>query len=152
MNNPRIKLHRRGFAWLAAAVCVIAVTGEPAAGAAGDGYDPARKDRYVAVVLTEAAGEKFAGQVAVAEVLRNRDWDTRAFMGLRRKNLAAFLRRHESCRPQAVRAIETARRGSNLTRGATHFDNTVEFGWPDWAHEMVVTARIGHHTFFRSLN
>lgn len=152
MNNPRIKLHGRGFAWLAAAVLMIAVAGEPAAGAVGDGYDPARQDRYVALVLTEAAGEKFAGQVAVAEVLRNRNWDTREFMGLQRKNLVLFLRRHESYRPQALRAIETARRGSNLTRGATHFDNTAEFGWPKWSREMVVTARIGHHTFFRPLN
>lgn len=151
MNNPRSKLHGRGFACLAAAVFMIAVAGEPAVGAAGDGYNPARKDRYVAVVLTEAAGERFVGQVAVAEVLRNRNWDTREFMGLRRKNLAAFLRRHESYRPQALRAIETARRGSNLTRGATHFDNTAQFGWPDWSREMVVTAQIGHHTFFRPL-
>ena len=111
-------------------------------------YNPAKMDLYVDLVLTEAAGEGLRGQIAVAEVLRNRDWNTRGFCGLRRRNLRSFLRREAFQRSTARRAVRIALSGSNLSRGATHYENARRFGTPRWAARMTVTTRIGRHTFY----
>ena len=129
--------------WLAA-VWVICV----AATEASAEFDPEKMDHYVDVVLTEAASEGPRGQIAVAEVLRNRGWNTAGFCGLRRKNLRGFLRAEAGQRVRARRAIRAALAGSNFSRGATHYENVLKFGKPKWASRMAVTTRLGRHTFY----
>lgn len=118
-------------------------------GSAWAEFDPEKIDRYIAVVLTEAAGEGYRGKVAVAEVLRNRGWKTSGFCGLQRKNLPAFLKKNARQRAAARRAIRAALAGSNLSGGATHYENVRRFGKPKWASRMAVTARLGKHTFYK---
>ena len=130
--------------WLA----VLIVTAETAPAHAE--FDPSKMDLYVDVVLTEAAGEGLRGQTAVAEVLRNRDWSTQGFCGLQRKNLRSFLRAETGQRVNARRAIRAALNGSNLSGGATHYENVREFGRPRWAARMAVTTRLGRHTFYKN--
>ena len=132
---------------LGLAVLLLAVEAAPAAASAA-GYDPEKLDLYVNVVLTEAAGENLMGQTAVAEVLRNRGWDTRGFCGLQRKNLREFLKAEASRRHAAQRAIRAALNGSNVSRGATHYENVLKYGAPRWAAGMAVTTRVGRHTFY----
>lgn len=136
----------RPTAWIAAAGW-LACAGQPAFAV---GYDPKKMDLYVNLVLTEAAGEGLRGQTAVAEVLRNRNWNTRGFSGLRRKNLGSFLKAEARQRSNARRAIRAALKGSNLSGGATHYENVVKFGRPRWASKMTITTRVGRHTFFSS--
>ena len=102
------------------------------------------------IIMTEASGESYEGQVAVAEVLRNRAWDPRGFVGLRRPDAARFVAQQPpAVRARARQALRTARAGSNLVRGATFFENVEAFGAPAWARRMEATAKIGRHTFFR---
>ncbi|MBI3332971.1 MAG: cell wall hydrolase [Candidatus Omnitrophica bacterium] len=105
---------------------------------------------WEAILLTEAAGEPYQGKVGVAEVLRNRGWDPKGFVGIRRRDLQRFLSEQPQwAHAQARRALRQARAGSNLTRRATHFENVELFGTPSWARRMEKTARIGRLTFFR---
>ncbi|NOS67944.1 MAG: hypothetical protein HOO67_06325 [Candidatus Peribacteraceae bacterium] len=114
-------------------------------------YNPQKEDLYVAVIVTEAAGESFQGKVAVAEVLRNRNWRTRGFVGLRRPDLRRFLAAESVSRRHARRAIRAVRNGSQVCRGATHYENVQTFGWPkDWdRRRMKFLVKIGQHSFYR---
>ena len=133
------------------AVCLSAGVLGSQPGTARAEFDPAKMDLYVDVVLTEAASESLRGQIAVAEVLRNRDWETHGFCGLRRPHLRRFLRMEAAQRAAARHAVRIALGGSNLSRGATHYENVRRFGRPKWASAMAVTTRIGRHTFYADL-
>ncbi|MBI3317799.1 MAG: cell wall hydrolase [Candidatus Omnitrophica bacterium] len=120
------------------------------AGSAMAGLHLQREAHLEAVVMAESSGEPYEGKLAVAEVLRNRDWDPEGFTGMRRKDLSLFLSRQPaSARLEAKKALQAARAGSNLTGHATHFENIEAFGFPRWEREMERTAKIGRHTFFR---
>ncbi len=121
------------------------------AGSALVGHCRLQQERaWEAVIMTEAAGESYEGQVAVAEVLRNRGWTPRGFAGIRRPDLAHFLAQQPpTVRARAQQALRMARAGSNLVGGATAFENVETFGLPRWAGTMEATAKIGRHTFFR---
>ncbi len=108
------------------------------------------EDLFEAIVITEAGGERFEGQVAVAEVLRNRGWNPQGFVGVRGKEIHRFLSEQpRAVRMKAKKAIRFARAGSDLAHGATHFENIEAFGVPFWVLDgMEVTATIGNHTFF----
>lgn len=113
-------------------------------------WDKTKEVTYVSIILTEATGEPLDGQIAVAEVLRNRHWSTRGFAGIKRTDLRQLLARQT---PQAVErawtAYRRARAGSQLAGGATHFENVEAFGRPAWSRKMKVVAKLGHHTFFK---
>lgn len=49
---------------------------------------------------------------------------------------------------RAVKAVQTARNGSNLVNGATFWEST-DFKRPYWAKGMVKTATIGKHEYFK---
>ena len=105
---------------------------------------------WEAIVITEASSESYAGKLAVAEVLRNRGWSPKGFAGIKRKDLSSFLlEQPPSVRAEAKEALRAARRGSNITGAATHFENVEQFGLPGWAKRMETTAKIGSHTFFK---
>ena len=140
------------FLWstLAVSVCLLLSGLLLFAVAAFADYDPNQEEAYVAVILTEAAGETEEGQTAVCEVLRNRHWSVRGFAGLERPDLQRFLaRQNVQAVPRAKRALLRARRGSNLAGSATHYENVESFGMPWWAKKMKRVAKVGQHTFFK---
>lgn len=104
------------------------------------------------VLMAEAVSEGYDGMYAVACVIRNRGGDLHGFCGAKRKDLASF------CSRQGRKAMCDARKieksvfelgGVDTTFGATHFENIEAFGTPYWAKGMVVTVKIGKHTFFK---
>ena len=123
----------------------------------------ARAEEYlipIQTILLEAQGESLDGQIAVAEVIRNRAiagsrthesvckaprqfsaWNspTEAFKRLKGASTGAFDRASK-----AWEASET----SNLTKGATHYFNP-SLARPKWARGMVKTAVIGQHVFYK---
>ena len=130
---------------------LLSLSGNLAYGQTGSGYDPSKEAIYVQVILTEAAGESEEGQVAVGEVLRNRNWSLRGFSGINRPDLQQFLKRQDAKTVAGIkRSLLRARGGSHIAGGATHFEN-LEFGMPWWAKKMRVTAKIGRHTFFKEV-
>ena len=105
------------------------------------------------VLMAEAVSEGYDGMYAVACVIRNRGGGLHGFCGAKRKDLTAF------CNRQGKRVISLSRKierlvfeldGPDTTGGATHFENVEAFGTPYWAKDMIVTVKIGQHTFFRS--
>lgn len=108
------------------------------------------EETYVQIILSEAAGEPVDGQIAVCEVLRNRHWSTRGFAGIKRADLREFLAgQTPKAFDRAWTAYRRARAGSQLARGATHYENTEAFGTPWWSKKMTKVAKIGRHTFFK---
>jgi spore germination cell wall hydrolase CwlJ-like protein len=53
--------------------------------------------------------------------------------------------------PKWTRALEiTANKPTtNLTKGATHFES-IRYPRPKWAKDMIVTAKIGNHVFYKT--
>ncbi len=104
------------------------------------------------VLLAEASNQGYDGMYAVACVIRNRGGGLRGFSGAKRKDLSVF------CDRQGRHAISQARNiekrvfeqgAPDSTNGATHFENIEAFGIPYWAPGMLVTVKIGDHTFFK---
>ena len=121
-------------------------------------YDAEKESVYVQIILTEAAGESLDGQIAVAEVLRNRHWSTRGFAGIKRADLRSFL---SDCTPMQFElarvAYHRARGGSSIAQGATHFEST-DFPTPWWVTKKrkgkpvtVFVKQMGKHRFYREL-
>lgn len=112
-------------------------------------YDPKMEETYLAIILTEAAGEPFEGKVAVAETLRNRNWRTTGFSGVQRRDLKKFIQNNSRWKSDARHALRLALAGSNVSQGADHFENTMVYGVPKWAKGKRVVSVIGSHTFWR---
>lgn len=98
----------------------------------------------VRTIVGEAANQGEHGMVAVGNVIRNRG-HLRGMYGLKNPMVDR--------QPRSV--WRTARRAwhksaaLDVTRGATHFENTKAFGRPSWAAKMRVTVVIKDHTFFK---
>ena len=104
-------------------------------------------DTAVKILIAEGANQGADGMTAIGEVLRRRD-STRGFCALKRGDLEEFIdRQGPRIRRQAKLAWDRSKT-SNLTRGATHYENVEAFGRPAWAKSMRQTAKIGDHTFF----
>lgn len=101
-------------------------------------------------LIAEAGNQGYDGLLAVAEVMRARDWNMRPFCASRRKDLAAFVARQpKRVRENAHKALEAARAGSMTVNGATHYENVKAFGVPKWARGLKPVATIGEHVFWR---
>lgn len=97
----------------------------------------------VRTIIGEAAGEPYAGKLAVASVLRTRG-STKGFVGLHAKHID---RQPAWVWEQARRAWrESATR--DYANGATHFEST-DFKRPTWSKGMTIVAHIGKHNFFK---
>ena len=99
----------------------------------------------VRAIIGEASGEGYQGMLAVACGIRNRG-TLKGVYGLKAK--------HVDNEPQwvwklAKKAYRASLTGKDITNGGTHWENTKAFGEPYWAKHMVVTARIGSHTFYK---
>ena len=113
-------------------------------------WDQTKEETYVQIIITEASGEPLDGQIAVCEVLRNRHWSTRGFAGIKRPDLREWLSKQTpGTIDRALAAYRRARAGSQITKGATHFENVEAFGTPYWAKGMTRVGKIGRHTFFK---
>ena len=118
------------------------------------------QETVAAVLVLEAGGEGRAGMEAVFEVIQNRARGGKTlyevvtapaqFSSLNGLSPAAAIvkARKSKAWPLAMQIVTAARR-TNHTRGATHFDNVGAFGTPRWAKNAAITAKVGHHTFFK---
>lgn len=39
--------------------------------------------------------------------------------------------------------------GKDITQGATHYENVEQFGEPYWTKGMIITCKVGKHTFYK---
>lgn len=118
-------------------------------------------------IYFEARGEPFSGQVAVAEVVRNRVLDPRwpstycgvVYQGLDRAPLCQFSyacdgiadivrNRQKWSVASGIAAAIVAGYPSNISRGADHYH--ADYVGPSWARRMYRTATIGRHLFFKA--
>ena len=117
-------------------------------------------------VYFESRGEPLAGQIAVAEVVLNRVDDRRypnTICGVTRQGSGgrgcqfsyacdgrsdAMVSRVSRERSEKIATLMIAGRARTVTDGATHFH--AAYVRPDWAGRMTRTAKIGHHSFYRS--
>lgn len=100
-------------------------------------------DLAVRAIVGEASNQGYKGMLAIASALRNRD-SLKGVYGLHAKHIA---REPKWVWDLARKAwAESATR--DITGGASHWDN-VSRKTPYWVKSMVVTARIGAHTFYR---
>lgn len=100
------------------------------------------------VILGEAADQGFTGMLAVAEVLRRRGTSV-GFSAAKRKGLRRFALTQPLGVQAQAREVWQMSKYTNISNGATHFENTQAFGVPVWAEGMKVTTRIGRLTFYR---
>lgn len=104
------------------------------------------------VLLAEAADQGYDGMYAVACVIRNRGGNLNGFYGAKRKDLDSFCKRQGSYYINLAKKVEQEvfREGArDVTGGATHFENLQRFGTPYWVKKMVITCKIGRHTFYK---
>ena len=108
---------------------------------------------YWKVIMAEAVSEGYQGMYAVACVIRNRRGGLNGFMGAKRPDLDSFIK---SQGPRFIRMAKKIQEevfegdGPDITKGATHFENIRSFGMPYWAKDMIITCKVGRHTFFRA--
>lgn len=97
----------------------------------------------IRAIIGEASGEGSTGMLAVACAIRNRG-TLKGVYGLTARRVG---RQPEYVR-RAARTAWTTSAGRDITRGATHWENTAAFGVPAWSRTMMVTTNIGKHTFY----
>ncbi|MFA5153376.1 MAG: cell wall hydrolase [Clostridia bacterium] len=106
-------------------------------------------------IIGEAVSEGRTGMTAVAFVYRNRikKGIPLGCVALQRKDLDVFVRKqgggYARIAKKIIKQVFVAGNITDPTNGATHYENLSAFGRPRWAKNMVITARIGKHTFFR---
>lgn len=117
-------------------------------------------------VYFEARGEPFQGQIAVAQVVRNRVINAKkpktfcqiVFAGSMRRNSCQFSfacdgksdkPREQTAWKRAVKVAHIVAQGNlrDLSGQATHYHAT--YVSPEWAKSMTVTTNIGDHIFYR---
>ena len=116
---------------------VLSVAGIPTAQAS------ITEAQAVRILIGEASNQGARGMQAVAEVLRRRG-SIKGFYGLKAKHVD---RQPKWVWAQAKKAWEQSRT-SNLTNGATLFENEEAFGKPYWAKKLKPVAKIGSHVFY----
>lgn len=109
----------------------------------GSAYAEIPADLAVQAIMGEARGETLLGKTAVAEALRNRG-HLRGVYGLK-----ASFNEPEWVWEQARKAWQESSK-TNLVKGADHWEST-DFKTPYWAKNMVVTAHIGKHKFYKAV-
>jgi N-acetylmuramoyl-L-alanine amidase len=117
---------------------------------------PGDLSRMARVVISEARGEPFIGQVAIAETILNRLNEPKLYGS----TIKAILGRPQQFAPPAPRAetdpvylralfavlFALLDVRPDITSGATHFHKIRVH--PDWADDLTLTVRIGSHLFY----
>jgi hypothetical protein len=102
------------------------------------------------VVYEEARGESLIGQVAVAEVIRNRvndPWWADTYEGVIYQENQFALPRGKSD-ASAEQATMMAVKGSDIVKGAQYFFNPDKCQ-PEWADDLEYVCTIENHVFMR---
>lgn len=104
-------------------------------------------NQAILAIVGEAENQGLIGMTAVAEAIRNRG-TLKGVYGLKSPRLKKAPKWVFS---MARKAWEDSQ-NSNLTNGATHWENTKSFGVPYWAKPMKKTAVIKDHAFYKAVN
>jgi len=104
-------------------------------------------DLAIKAIMGEASNQGFDGMVAVGEAIRNRG----TLKGVYGVNAKHIYKEPDWVWNQARKAWEVSKT-SNLVKKADHWENTKAFGTPYWAKNMVKTAQIKDHSFYRRAN
>ena len=105
-------------------------------------------------LIAEATSDGYDGMYAVACVVRNRlniGMNT-GLCGLKRKDLEKFCQREGQKQCQIAKKIiykVFIDNSFDVTKGATNFECIERYGKPSWAKNMVITCKIGEHTFMK---
>ena len=102
------------------------------------------KDQVIRAMIGEASNQGYEGLYAISCAIRNRG-TLNGVYGAKAK--------HVDSEPSwvwklAERAYLASFKGIDVTNGATHWES-IDFKTPYWAKDMVVTARIGKHIFYK---
>jgi len=105
-------------------------------------------------VIGEAVSEGYEGIYAVICVYKNRinKGMPLGCVALKRKDLDTFVdKQDKKWKYIAKELVEYVfnGKGSDITNGATHYENIEKFGEPPWAPDMVITCKIKNHTFYK---
>jgi hypothetical protein len=104
---------------------------------------PFTKEQAVQCIVGESAGESFWGKIAVAEGIRNRG----KLKGVFGCTNPIVHNTPEKIWDDANHAWLISR-FTNLVNGADHWES-IDFKTPWWAEDMIVTAQIGKHIFYK---
>lgn len=107
------------------------------------------KTQAVKIIIAEASILDLRGMQGVAEVIRRRPKS--AFSSTKRPDFEEFVASHpKKIWDRAEKAWKLSEH-SNITNGATLYENIKDFGFPKtWDKSKVVkVAKIGKHTFYR---
>lgn len=107
-----------------------------------------RKDRAVYAIIGESENQGYQGMLAVACAIRNRG----TLHGVYGEN-APRVKKHlygAKIFVQAVKAWEESSH-TDITNGATHWENIKAFGKPSWARKMVGTITVKDHVFYKEV-
>ena len=136
-----------------------AATPQPAPPSSGISLSAADRDLFARLVHSEAAGEPYEGQVAVAASVLNRVKDSR-YPGTVRAVILQVVNGYYQYSPvldgrinipaneTAFRAVDDALSGRDPSLGATGFYNPRKTS-NVWVRQQPVTTVIGNHVFFR---
>jgi len=137
----------------AACLSIILILSSPCR----DAFAEIPTETAVKILIGEGCNLGPVGMQAVGEVLRRRD--PSAFSTLRRKDLEAFIEKQvawfKQVKNQDLREVArtawTKSEQSNMTKGATLYENLRDFGFPkSWnVRKVKKVAVIGPHTFFQ---
>ncbi|RKY32659.1 MAG: hypothetical protein DRP74_02145 [Candidatus Omnitrophota bacterium] len=105
-------------------------------------------------IIAEAVSEGYIGMYAVACCYKNRIEQGLPLgcVALKRKDLNNFVKnqgvKYEIMAKNILDKV-FYQNGYDVTLGATHYENIERYGYPYWAKEMLVTVKIGQHTFYK---
>ena len=102
------------------------------------------KDQVIRAMIGEASNQGYEGLYAISCAIRNRG-TLKGVYGAKAKRVdsePAWIWK------LAERAYLASLSGIDVTNGATHWES-IDFKTPYWAKDMVVTARIGKHIFYK---
>lgn len=105
-------------------------------------------------IIGEATEDGYLGMKAVALVYRNRISNEMNLgcVSLNRKDIDEFIAKEgkvtEEIAHQIVKEvfIEWC---EDITMGATHYENIEKYVEPFWVPDMIITTKIGSHTFYK---
>ena len=98
----------------------------------------------IQAIVGEAENQGLTGMTAVAEAIRNRG-TLKGVYGVKSPRLK---KAPKWVFAMAREAWEKSQK-TNLTNGATHWENTKAFGAPYWVSSMQKTATVKDHVFYR---
>lgn len=107
-------------------------------------------------IIAESVSEGEIGMRAVTHCYKNRleAGMSLGCVGLKRKDLDQFVKRQGVKYERMAKSIvEEAflSDSKDITKGATHYENLVDFPEPYWAASMKKTVTIGKHTFYKEV-